>query len=549
MDATVFSRLLHAQQHRYVTNYAGGAVHAVSWSQLFDRFITLGTTGGTFYATEQRLQEDIAPELLTGYVQAGPSAIMELAARIPTLPLLRPSLLLTALALVAGSNEMKHAVVQHIHQLAPTLSHLLTVVSYYNTLRLNSYSDVHSDRKRVPHGRSWRRAVSAWLTRRDAQSLAYQMLKYKRRDGVSVSQLLRYAHPKPPTDTHSALFHWALYGWPSVGDEPHPDHVLRLVWAVERLHRLHPTDVATAVDLIATYRMVREMVPTSFLQHRSVWAALVPFMPIHALLRSIVSLSRIGVFSDQATRPHVLAMVERRLTDEEVLRSVHPLHIYLALTTYKAGYSAVTREHWSVDTDLVRILTNSLDRSFAKGNPSNKRIVVALDISGSMRRTYDNAQVSSYVPIHIGALLLAYILRIEPYATAYLFTDRTFDYHGTTHRGVMDTITYVCSYPSGNTDISSPLFRAMQDVPDADAVVLITDNETWKNKQPIHVVMDRYRAITKKPTKLIVIGLTATRYTVADPNDPYAYNIAGFSTTVPDVLSSLLGAAVTSTDD
>ena len=37
-------------------------------------------------------------------------------------------------------------------------------------------------------------------------------------------------------------------GWPGVGDEPHPDAVLRLIWAFERAQRA--TDVTEIVRLI-----------------------------------------------------------------------------------------------------------------------------------------------------------------------------------------------------------------------------------------------------------------------------------------------------------
>ena len=107
---------------------------------------------------------------------------------------------------------------------------------------------------------------------RDLDSLTYQAVKYRERDGWAQRDLLRLAHPKPPDDQHQALYHWIVRGWDWVGDEPHPDPALRLIWAFERIQRAQ--SVAEAVQLIREHRLPREAVPTQFLSAQEVWEAL-----------------------------------------------------------------------------------------------------------------------------------------------------------------------------------------------------------------------------------------------------------------------------------
>src|SRR5207302_423273 len=97
--------------------------------------------------------------------------------------------------------------------------------------------------------------------------------------------LLRLAHPMPPTAQHQELFYWLTRGWPGVGDEPHPDAVLRRIWALERAKRAER--VEEVVRLIREERLPREAVPTRWLAQPAVWEALLNDMPMTALVRNL----------------------------------------------------------------------------------------------------------------------------------------------------------------------------------------------------------------------------------------------------------------------
>jgi hypothetical protein len=74
------------------------------------------------------------------------------------------------------------------------------------------------------------------------------------------------------TEQHQAILHWIAQGWEWVGDEPHPDPVLRRIWAVERARRAETAQ--EVAQLVREYRLPREAVPTQWLGEAVVWDAL-----------------------------------------------------------------------------------------------------------------------------------------------------------------------------------------------------------------------------------------------------------------------------------
>lgn len=85
------------------------------------------------------------------------------------------------------------------------------------------------------------------------------------------------------TEQHQAILHWIARGWEWVGADPHPDPVLRRIWAVERARRADT--VQEVVALVREYRLPREAVPTQWLGEAVVWDALLETdMPTTALM-------------------------------------------------------------------------------------------------------------------------------------------------------------------------------------------------------------------------------------------------------------------------
>src|SRR5262249_26285840 len=89
----------------------------------------------------------------------------------------------------------------------------------------------------------------------------------------------------------------------------------------------------------------------------------------------------------------------------------------------------------------------------------------------------------------------------------------------------------------GRTDCSQPMLDALLRKLEVDVFVVYTDNETWAgNVHPVQA-LQRYRQATRIPARLIVVGLTATGYSIADPNDGGMLDVVGFDSAAPAVMS------------
>jgi 60 kDa SS-A/Ro ribonucleoprotein len=70
-----------------------------------------------------------------------------------------------------------------------------------------------------------------------------------------------------------------------------------------------------------------------------------------------------------------------------------------------------------------------------------------------------------------------------------------------------------------------------------DTFVVYTDNETWAGKvHPVAALRD-YRRKSRIAAKLIVVGMTSTGFSIADPSDGGMLDVVGFDSAAPAVIA------------
>jgi len=89
----------------------------------------------------------------------------------------------------------------------------------------------------------------------------------------------------------------------------------------------------------------------------------------------------------------------------------------------------------------------------------------------------------------------------------------------------------------GGTDCSLPMVYAREQSIDVDTFIVFTDNETWAGRIKPFKALQQYRAARGIDAKLIVVGMTATEFTIADPNDTGMLDVVGFDTATPQLIS------------
>ena len=167
-DSFPQSEPLHGKQ---VENRAGGYVEPVSGLTRLERFLILGTQGGTYYVGERELTLETVKHA-TQQLRLQPEESMRLAGDVSDSGRgLRndPAILLLALACADKTNAKvrEHGFAQ-FHRIIRTGGHLLLWFRAMRTLGAN-----------VSSGAS-RRTVGAWMTRA-GDNLAYQFAKYPSR--------------------------------------------------------------------------------------------------------------------------------------------------------------------------------------------------------------------------------------------------------------------------------------------------------------------------------------------------------------------------------
>ena len=508
-----------------IANSAGGFSYAVDDITRLNRFLVLGSSSNTYYANVRKLSKenlDVVERLLKdGQGQAVVNAIAEIskAGRAPSND---PALFVLARCAAADNQDVRQYALSILPQVARTGTHLLHFVAYTKQFR--------------GWGRAYRRAVASWFNDRKEQNLAYQLVKYQQRDGYSQRDLLRLAHPKAGTSTYNTLYHWVTKGWENVGNEPHPDEALRIIWAYEKAKRAQ--DDKEIASLIKEYKLPREAVPTQFLHSVHVWEALLEEMPMEAMTRNLATMTREGVIKPMGDT--TLQIAERLCNRDAILKArLHPIKILAALTTYQRGKSVRGDATWTPVQTITDALNEAFYLSFNNAVPTGKRILIAVDYSGSMAVPVNGIPNLS---CRRGAAALALVTAsIEQNYHIIGFASEVHPLPISPKQRLDDAVKQVdnISKPHG-TDCALPFQYAMDKKLDVDAVITLSDSETWQGMAHPVQKLNEYRKRIGHPVKYINIQMAATHVTNSDPNDKDALEVVGFDTATPEICSAFI---------
>jgi 60 kDa SS-A/Ro ribonucleoprotein len=525
-----------------VPNSAGGFAWAVDkWKQL-DRFLILGTEGGTFYVHERPLTRANAESVVACLAEDGPRVVSRTVAisEAGRAPKNDPALFVLAMAAGLGDDITRALALTALPAVARTGTHLFHWLEYAGAFR--------------GWGRGVRTAVGRWYTRQTPADLAYQLLKYQTRDGWSHRDALRLAHPKAPSVTHDLLFRFAVKGWDGVMEQKGSADVefMERIEAVQALRHMAATDAARVIRI---YRLTREMVPTELLKHAVVWEALLDRMPLGAMIRNLGVMSKIGllVAGSDATR-----MVVTRLHNGTGIRKarLHPLTVLAALKTYAQGHGVRGSGNWVPVAQVVDALDRAFYLAFGNVEASGKRVMLALDVSGSMVAPVHGLPFLSCREASAAMALVTAATEQEHRFVA--FTNGSYPSLHSAHgfnsgltplaisprQRLDDVVNLTNALPFGGTDCALPMVEALKHRWPVDVFVVYTDSETWSGAiHPAQALRD-YRERMGIAAKLVVVGMTSNGFSIADPNDAGMLDVVGFDTATPQAITSFAADVV-----
>jgi len=518
-----------------VPNNAGGFAWAVEhWARL-DRFLILGTEGGTFYVGERALTHANATSVVICLREDGPRVVNRTVALSESgrAPSNEPALFVLAMASSLGDDITRALALNALPKVARTGTHLFHWLEYVTAFR--------------GWGRGVRNAVARWYTHQAPADLAYQLLKYQARDGWSHRDALRLAHPKAPSVTHDLLFRFAVKGWEGVMELKGTADLefMERIEAVQALRGMTPHDAARVIRI---YRLTREMVPTELLNHAVVWDALLDRMPLGAMVRNLGVMTKVGLLMEGSDAARLVAA---RLHDGTAMRRAraHPLALLAGFKTYAQGHGARGGARWTPVAQVVDALDGAFYLAFGNARSSGKRVMLALDVSASMGAGVHGLPFLSCREASAAMALVT--AATEPEHRFVAFT------HGThpsahsaygLHTGLTsltisprqrldDVLRMTAALPFGGTDCALPMVEALKHRWPVDVFVIYTDNETWAGSIHPAQALREYRERMGIAAKLVVVGMASNGFSIADPNDAGMLDVVGFDTATPEVIA------------
>jgi 60 kDa SS-A/Ro ribonucleoprotein len=265
------------------------------------------------------------------------------------------------------------------------------------------------------------------------------------------------------------------------------------LYAFERL-KSAKTD-KEKVDWITEGRLPHE-VATSFAgSSAEVWQAIVPNMPIFALVRHLATLERHGIMD--SVRDQVVAKISDRKAIEKSM--MFPYRFLKAC------------EHVH-DSRVQDALRDAVDLSFVNVPEIEGTTTVMLDVSGSMLSMIDQAAIFAVAALKKSGGNGRFI-QYNTMAKEVSFSMR--DSVLTQSRRV---------HADGGTDTSAPMRKILNEKCKTDNILLITD-EQQNQGVPFADVFEQYRRQVNKDTKLFILDVSSYRSVVTPDwnNVWYAY--------------------------
>jgi 60 kDa SS-A/Ro ribonucleoprotein len=347
-------------------------------------------------------------------------------------------------------------------------------------------------------GNSIRKQVRQWLS--DKMSV-YWAIKYgSLKSGTfTLRDVYRICHPKAMTGSKFGIVNYLVRGETKI---EHPD--LDPILCFEKLKTA--TDAETKVQLITQGRLPHEVATTFAGKDRKVWEAIVPQMPIFALLKNLATIERNEVVKESKMK------IESTFSNEHQIRKskILPFRFLSAME--------------KVSTPFIKdSLRDGLELSFHNLPEIVGSSVVFLDISGSMKNLIKTASVFA----------VALMKKIEE-GKLYLFNTSIQEYQISKRDSLLTQAERI--KVSGGTETSVTINALLRNNEKYDNIIMFTD-EQQNSGNPF---CDRLAAYQKRHpnTKTFIIDVSSETESRSLPVDmKNVWYIFGWSPSVLNFIS------------
>jgi 60 kDa SS-A/Ro ribonucleoprotein len=475
------------------SNEAGGLAYERSPEQALALYAATGCLNGTYYAGDE---EQLAKVLLLA-TQVAPEFVAKTAVHARRVSHMKdmPALLLASLSLREGELFAKA---------------FARVVDNGRMLR-NVVQILRSGRVgRKSLGSRPKRLVREWIQNSPADVLVNAAIGNQ----PSLADLIRMVHPKPANAEREALYAWI------VGRPFREDALPATLQAFEAFKRDPQGELPELPFLYFT------SLPLTT-EH---WKTVARKASWQTLRMNLNHFGRHGVFDDEALVRELAAKLREPAAIAKA--RVFP---YQLLMAYRAGADlpAAIREALH---DAMEVATRQVP--VVAG-----RLAIAVDVSGSMGAPitgYRRGSTSAVRCVDVAALIAATMLRANPDARVLPFDTEVRKLRLEPRDSVMTQASQLAALCGGGTAVSKPLAKLNAERARVDLLVLVSDNESWRDTRgggPTETMRQWALIKARCPqARLVCIDLqpVATSQTVERDD---VLHVGGFSDAVFDLLA------------
>lgn len=506
-------------------NSAGGYVFLVDDWTLFQRFLLLGTEAGSYYASDRDLTL-AASTAMINCIRLDGIRFVRMCVEYRDRVYKRDTVIFALLHVFKhGDVDAKRLAADMFDKICTTGSDVLMAMAMMKELKFGS-------------SRVKARAFRSWYTNKTPEQLAYQVVKYRTRNNMSHDYVWHYCHGSARKNPKLAPILCRLHSGfkQEVFEAEDSAFIPDIIKTFVRLQSMASDPAGVAATILENKSVTWEMIPTDVSNDLRVQKALLRDMPMTATIRNLAKYTATGLLNND---DDAIKMVLDRLSDAEYIKrsKIHPLKIYIAAKQYALGHGNLGNLKWEPNLRIVAALETAFVHAMTHNLPkSEKRILVGVDISGSM----ETPTAISGVSCRELAIVMSYILanqypnaEVVPFHTIVL-TDRP----RALGRSVSD---YVASFPldPAGTNCGVLFEYAIKSDKAFEAIVCMTDNETWKGHHPFAKLYE-YRSKIKTHTKSILMPIVANRFSINSPDDRFSFEIVGADPSMVDKLNTIM---------
>lgn len=496
-----------------VANLGGGFSFPVDKWTVLDRFIIMGTDGNSYYQDGTKQALKALPEIEAAIREDGLKVVDKILeiSKSGRAPKNEPALFALAMCAKHGDLPTRQKAYEVLPEIARIGTHLFHFASFMKEMGKS--------------GSGYNRALKRWYLGKTQDQLALQLVKYQQRDGFSHRDVLRLCKPSTDVAATNAAFKWATKG--VAEKDAHA-----LIHAYEKAKTIK--DETEMALFVTEAKLTREMIPTEFHKSPDVQEALLPNLGLTAMIRNLGNMSAAKILNEFSPNEK---LVLDRLTDAAALRKarIHPINVLVAMNTYKHGYGLKGGNKWSVNDRIVSALEAAFYASFTTMPKHDKRVLISLDVSGSMD-SYNSLAIGT-THCELAACMAMSFVRTTPNAVVKGFASTLVDL-GINDRDTLESAAKKAQkHNFGSTNASAPIEWATSSKIPFDGFACFTDGEINTGIKP-HLALRKFEKALGVKAASAMVAFEAQNFTMHEPGT--GIDIAGFDSAIPQIITDYM---------